>query len=101
MKNHSLALSVFLCLLSLPACQGQKEESRWTRQGNRSDAPLYAVWGSDANNVWAVGHAGTIVKWNGAVWTPQPSGTTGGIYDVWGSDANNVWAVGFGPKILK
>ena len=43
----------------------------------RLEAPLptgYAlngVWGSRASDVWAVGDAGTIVHWNGAVWATR------------------------------
>ena len=59
-------------------------------QGNS----LNDAWGTDANNVWAVGWNGTILKWNGSVWSPQSSGTTDILHSVWGTDANNVWAVG-------
>jgi hypothetical protein len=32
------------------------------------------VWGSGTNDVWAVGDAGTIVRWNGERWYPLTSG---------------------------
>jgi hypothetical protein len=62
---------------------------------------LPSVWGSDANNVWAVSDYGVILKWSGSSWDPQVSGTTKNLLAVWGSDANNVWAVGLGGTILK
>lgn len=62
---------------------------------------LVSTWGSDANNVWAVGREGTILKWNGSSWAAQTSGTTQLLFSVWGTDANNVWAVGDVGTILK
>ena len=41
---------------------------------------LYGIWGTDANNVWAVGYPGTILKWsrassrNGCRLFPEPLG---------------------------
>ncbi len=55
---------------------------------------LYGLWGANANNAWAVGSYGTILKWNGTGWAAQPSGVTEDLRGVWGADANNVWAVG-------
>ena len=66
-------------------------------QGNA----LRRIWGKDANNTWAVGDNGTILKWNGSSWSSQSSGTTQDLYGVWGSDANNVWAVGYNGTIIK
>jgi hypothetical protein len=62
---------------------------------------LRAIWGSDASNVWAVGDAGTILKWDGTAWSQQYSGTASSLYGVWGSDASNIWAVGDAGTILK
>ena len=41
----------------------------------RPTCGLRGVWGSDANNVWAVGEAGTILKYDGSSWSAQSSGT--------------------------
>jgi hypothetical protein len=62
--------------------------------------PLYAVWALDANNVWAVGSVGSIMKWNGTTWTAQLSGTTDDLKGIWGSDANHIWAVGDKGRIV-
>lgn len=59
------------------------------------------VWAADANNAWAVGHNGVIVKWDGTAWLVQRSGTTNQLNGVWGTDTNNVWAVGNGGTVLK
>ena len=60
---------------------------------------LTGVWGSDANNVWAVGR-GEILKWNGAVWEAQASGTWNPLNAVWGASASNLWVVGTLGTIL-
>ncbi len=73
----------------------------WASQTSGVTGDINAVWGSDANNVWAGVEGGTILKYNGTSWSAQPSGTTLNINAVWGSDANNVWAVGTVGTILK
>src|SRR5215471_8242835 len=59
-------------------------------QGNS----LFAVWGSEASDVWMVGEAGTILHWDGSAWTSASSGTTNILRGVWGSGESDVWAVG-------
>jgi len=52
-----------------------------------------------ANNAWAVGWRGTILRWDGTAWTSANSpisGTTTTLYGVWGSAPNDVVAVGSG-----
>ena len=62
---------------------------------------LPSIWGSDANNVWAVSDFGVIVKWDGVGWSQQATPTTKNLLAVWGTDAKNVWAVGLAGTILK
>ncbi|AKU93863.1 Type IV fimbrial biogenesis protein PilY1 [Labilithrix luteola] len=52
---------------------------------------LTSVWGSSANDVWAVGSGGTIVHWNGTAWTGVDSGRKETFNTVWGSSATDVW----------
>lgn len=66
---------------------------RWQNPLTRGNS-LTAVWGSAANDVWAVGEAGVIVHWDGSRWTLVPSGATNSLHGVWGSAADDVWAVG-------
>ena|ERR1700712_3209372 len=69
--------------------------SAWTAQeSNIGRTPLFAVWGIDACNIWAVGAHGAIVRWNGVRWSPQPSGTTLELGSVGGSDARDLWVGG-------
>jgi hypothetical protein len=70
--------------------------STWTT--TLSDPMQYftRVWGSDANNVWAISENGTILKWDGAAWLAQASSLPGFLSGIWGSSATDVWAVGSG-----
>lgn len=79
-----------------------------TNSGTSWSAPVYpvvqeldGVWAADASNAWAVGFAGTLLKWNGSSWSAQSSGTSNNLESVWGTDASNVWAVGVFGTILK
>ncbi len=55
---------------------------------------LRGIWGTSANDVWAVGYHGKIVHYNGTSWSNVSSGTTEPLVGVWGASASNVWAVG-------
>ena len=85
----------------------------WTSYGltlpsGWTDSELYSVWGTSANNVYAVGggNNGTtivplIYHYDVSGWTSSsitlPSGwTNGSLFGVWGTSASNVYAVGDG-----
>lgn len=61
---------------------------------------LRAVHAIAANDVWAVGDAGTILHYNGTDWTVSPSGVTQQLLAVTGS-GSTLWAAGAGGTILK
>ncbi|HVH46660.1 MAG TPA: hypothetical protein VM925_30170 [Labilithrix sp.] len=61
---------------------------------------LTAVWGSSANDVWAVGSGGSIVHYDGAAWAATPTNVTNTFHAVWGSGPNDVWAVAMTDTIL-
>lgn len=48
-------------------------------QGNA----LYGVWGSSGNDVFALGHSGTIRHYDGTGWTDMTSGTTNSFKGIW------------------
>ncbi len=60
---------------------------------------LYAVWGTDTNNVWAVGRVNfnegktAIIKWNGTEWSYH-SWPLASIYSIYGFSENDIWVVG-------
>jgi hypothetical protein len=65
-------------------------------QGNQ----LSGTWSAASNDVWAVGSAGTIMRWNGTAWSSVWSGSTQDLTAVWGTSASDVWAVGAAGTIL-
>ena len=67
---------------------------------------LFGVWGSAANNLWAVGGdpadedaGGVVWHYDGEAWTPADltgvvSGGLPTLYKVWGRSASDIYAVG-------
>ena len=55
---------------------------------------LYALGGAAANELYAVGDAGTIERFDGVRWSAESSGTTGDLRGVWAPPAGDVIAVG-------
>jgi hypothetical protein len=66
--------------------------------------PLWGVWGSGPNDVFAVGGDGTtgvVDHWDGTQWAPIPVGSPGGIpgplteaFSVWSSAPDDVYVAG-------
>ncbi|MBX3252334.1 MAG: hypothetical protein KF901_34490, partial [Myxococcales bacterium] len=77
-------------------------ELSFTPVDSRSAVGLNAVWGSSANDVWAVGELGTIrrIVAGDARWRLVTSPTTARLRSVWGSGPKDVWAVGQAGTIL-
>ncbi len=62
---------------------------------------LFAVWGSDGRDVYAVGGSGLVAHWTGTTWNEVDTGYGGlDLYAVWGSSAGDVWAVGDGGRMI-
>lgn len=55
---------------------------------------LNKIYANSPQDVYAVGGAGTIVKFNGSTWQRQESGTGLFLSDVWGRSATEVYATG-------
>ncbi|MBM4194387.1 MAG: hypothetical protein FJ202_08430 [Gemmatimonadetes bacterium] len=55
---------------------------------------LYGVWASGANNVWAVGAGGRILRNTGTGWNAVTSPTSRALYRVHGSAPDHIYAVG-------
>lgn len=73
----------------------------WTQVAGNAFRNLYGVYGFAANDVWAVGASGAILRWDGVTWNTIPSGTNLGLRAVWGSAPNDVWFVGEGGIVLR
>ncbi|UCF94424.1 MAG: DUF4214 domain-containing protein, partial [Desulfobacterales bacterium] len=58
------------------------------------------VWGSAANDVFAVGNSRTILHYDGNSWKAMDSASANDLRGVWGSSAGDVFAVGNSGTIL-
>ncbi len=56
--------------------------------------PLYSIWGSSGNDVFAAGGGGVLLHFNGSVWANLASGTANNLSGVWGSSGSDVFAAG-------
>jgi len=61
---------------------------------------LTAIWGANANDIWAVGSGGTIIHYDGAAWTATPTGYPNTFFAIWGSGPRDIWAVSSTDVIL-
>lgn len=65
-------------------------------------ASITAIWGSAADDIWAVGELGTIIHSTGSdVWEQVAAPTTNSLSSVWGTSGVNAYAVGRQGTILK
>lgn len=55
--------------------------------------PLYSVWGSSPEDVWAVGDKGTIIHWDGIQWEKVDVGITKRITAIWGTSKDDIYVV--------
>lgn len=71
--------------LLLSACGGSKDNTpppeepdvvRWEQQEVPTEAELLSVWGRAADEVWAVGWGGTVLRYDGERWTPETTTST-------------------------
>jgi len=74
---------------------------RWNSEIAPSTGAYYAVWGTSASDVMAVGTAGRVVHFDGSSYSPLSSGTTNTLFDVWGSSSTNVYMVGALGTVLR
>ncbi len=82
---------------------GTDGQLEWTNVDSRSRAALRALWGSSANDIWAVGDVGVIrhvTDTTKSEWTIIDSPTREDLHGLWGSAADDVWAVGAAGTIL-
>ena len=60
---------------------------------------IFQLWGSSANDIWAVGQSGTALHFDGSAWSPKKTGANEGLTGVWGT-GSQVWVVGQRGAIL-
>jgi hypothetical protein len=61
---------------------------------------LNRVWGTSADDIFAVGRNGTVLHYDGTSWTPMQSGTTETLEGVWGASSSDVYVTGENGTIL-
>lgn len=59
-----------------------------------TSATLHAVWGTSAEDVWAVGDGGVALHYDGVAWEVMQADVSEGLRAVWGSSPGDVWAAG-------
>lgn len=74
---------------------------RWVSKSALSTRTLRAISGSSASNVWAMGDAGTALRFDGLSWTAVSTGVSHDILDVWVASAGNAWAVSTANTALR
>ncbi len=84
--------------VALPACAA----GTWCLEATPAGTAitLHDVWAAGANDVFAVGDSGTIMRRQNNEWVTMASGTTQSLRGVHGTSATNVWAVGMGGAVL-
>lgn len=73
----------------------------WAPPGHDLRRDLEAVWGADAETLWAVGPEGLIVRGTPTGWWPQGTIVKADLHAIWGSGPGDVWAVGAGGVALR
>ncbi len=67
--------------------------SVWKESLVGQGAPLNVIWGADANNVWAMGVAGSIFFFNGLEWTKIKMRDDIQFHSINGTSKNNIFAL--------
>lgn len=61
---------------------------------DRPSAALFKVWGTDSNNVFAVGSGGVLLHYDGTEWVQQLIGTSDDLISLWGRSGDDIVVVG-------
>lgn len=75
-------------------------KGKWKPKQLTSKNDLYGTWASAANDIWAVGEAGTLAHFDGSDWTEMESGVSETLRDIWGTGPSNIYVVGDNGTLL-
>ena len=75
--------------------------SNWDLVPSPIDGDVLDMWGSAANDVFAVGRDGAIAHFDGSLWQTMVSGTTIDLIGVMGKGPDEVWAIGSTGVLLE
>lgn len=99
------ASAAVLLLVGLVLATGCSEDKTNPTYPETPEPPVgtwfLSVWGSSADDVWAVGQPGLIYHWNGTVWQRQSSPTSRALTSVWGDGSGPVYITGHKGVILR
>ncbi|MCP4713729.1 MAG: hypothetical protein GY868_01325, partial [Deltaproteobacteria bacterium] len=109
-ESNVYVVGEYGCKISWGSCIDGTESniihtSEWkgdfTAVDTGSTATLYAIWGTAANDIFAVGAAGTVLHYDGSAWAAMATpANTPDLKAVWGLSGASVYAVGNGGTIL-
>ncbi|MDP2366199.1 MAG: hypothetical protein Q8M94_20805, partial [Ignavibacteria bacterium] len=79
-------------------------EFEWTIDtlGVPGNAGLFDIWGTDENNVFAIGGVtlpdggSSVIKWDGEKWNPIKNSPELNLNGIYGFSSNEIWVVGNG-----
>ena len=74
--------------------------TRWKQMTSPTTVSLTGIWGSSPSDIFAVGHKGTILHYDGTTWSIMKSTTTAKLTSIWASSSSDVYVVGTKGTIL-
>jgi hypothetical protein len=74
---------------------------QWCVESPPVEELLHGVFAINANEVYAVGDRGTILRRSSDQWVAMSSGTDRNLRGVWAASSSDVWAVGVEGTILR
>src|SRR6187397_326593 len=104
--NFRRCFSISLIVASgwVAACKPEDEGPQWQMVYSELDGALLSVWGTAADDVWAVGSdpgdGPYFLHYDGAAFERLPTGETGDLWWVT-SDGETLWACGEGGLVLR
>lgn len=75
---------------------------QWSSLATGGGRPFSGVFGFGPRNIWAVGYAGALARFDGQYWSEVTNPTTSKetLFGIWGSSPTDIWAVGNNGEIL-
>jgi hypothetical protein len=73
----------------------------WSEETSGTAYDLNGLWGFSADDVYAVGQEGTILRRGGTGWAPMTSGIDLRLHAIWGTSASDLYATGQGGIVLE
>jgi len=97
LKASLLAVMVALCV-GVPIANAEGAVLNWT---SPTTEHLHSVYMVSADDGWAVGEDGTIIRWDGTDWSTVTSPTMASLWSVFMVSSSDGWAVSEGGTILQ